>query len=139
MKIDVDKYIGKWFEIARIPNVFQLNMKNVTAEYIREENNTIKVINSGYLNGELKQITGVATTTEKDDLLNVSFFHGVNNEYRILAIDKNYQYALVGGTTPDYLWILSRTPNITKDTYKALVNIAKKNGYNVKNLKITES
>ena len=139
MKIDVDKYIGKWFEIARIPNVFQLNLKNVTAEYIREENNTIKVINSGYLNDELKQITGVATTTEKDDLLNVSFFHGVNNEYRILAIDKNYQYALVGGTTPDYLWILSRTPNITKDTYKALVNIAKKNGYNVKNLKITES
>lgn len=139
MKIDVDKYIGKWFEIARIPNAFQLNLKNVTAEYIREENNTIKVINSGYLNGELKQITGVATTTEKDDLLNVSFFHGVNNEYRILAIDKNYQYALVGGSTPNYLWILSRTPNIPQREYNTLVNIAKKNGYNVKNLKITES
>lgn len=145
MKIDVDKYIGKWFEIARIPTVFQLNMKNVTAEYIRDENNTsIKVINSGYVNGELKQITGLALPTEKDDLFKVSFFNGVNtvavnSDYKILAIDEDYQYALVGGSTPNYLWILSRTPNITKDTYKALVNIAKKNGYNVKNLKITES
>lgn len=145
MKIDVNKYIGKWFEIARIPTVFQLNMKNVTAEYIRDENNTsIKVINSGYVNGELKQITGLALPTEKDDLFKVSFFNGVNtvavsSDYKILAIDEDYQYALVGGSTPNYLWILSRTPNIPQREYNTLVNIAKKNGYNVKNLKITES
>lgn len=144
MKIDIDNYVGKWYEIARIPTVFQLNMKNVTAEYIREENNTIKVINSGYVNGELKQITGLALPTEKDDLFKVSFFNGVNtvavdSDYKILAIDEDYQYALVGGSTPNYLWILSRTPNIPQREYNTLVNIAKKNGYNVKNLKITES
>lgn len=144
MKIDIDNYVGKWYEIARIPTVFQLNMKNVTAEYIREENNTIKVINSGYVNGELNQITGLALPTEKDDLFKVSFFNGVNTvavnfDYKILAIDEDYQYALVGGSTPNYLWILSRTPNIPQREYNTLVNIAKKNGYNVKNLKITES
>lgn len=145
MKIDIDNYVGKWYEIARIPTVFQLNMKNVTAEYIRDEKNaSIKVINSGYVNGELKQITGLALPTEKDDLFKVSFFNGVdtvavNSDYKILAIDEDYQYALVGGSTPNYLWILSRTPNIPQREYNTLVNIAKKNGYNVKNLKITES
>ena len=104
MKIDLNKYLGKWFEIAQIPNEFEPNMKDVTA---------------------------MAFKTEQDDLLNVVFYLDISLSYRILAIDSNYQYALVGGDKPNYLWILSREKTIDKNTYNKFINIAKNKNYNV--------
>ena len=70
-KIDINKYLGKWYEIARIPTVFQRDMTKVTAEYVLNEDKTINVINSGYVNGELIKVTATALTTDKDDLLKI--------------------------------------------------------------------
>ena len=148
-KIDVTKYLGKWYEIATIPQPFQLGMKGVTATYSLNEDKTIKVINSGYLNGNLKQIVGTAVTTDKDDLFKISFFPGIYSDYKILAIDIDinrdtdeedwtYANALVGGETPNSLWILSRKPKMDKELFDRFIYIADKNGYDTSKLQITE-
>lgn len=138
MKIDVNRYIGKWFEIAKIPNMFQPDMTNIVAEYATNNDATIKVTNSGYVNGKLKQIVGTAKLTDKDDLLKVSFFPNIYSDYRILGIDEDYQYAVVGGSNKDFLWILSRYDKIDKEIFEWLVDVARKEGYNVDKLEITK-
>lgn len=137
-KIDINKYLGKWYEIARIPTVFQRDMTKVTAEYVLNEDKTINVINSGYVNGELIKVTATALTTDKDDLLKITFSPYIYSDYKILAVDENYQNALVGGESTNKLWILARTPRIDKHTYTKFISIANKNGYNTQNLKITD-
>lgn len=144
-KIDINKYLGKWYEIATIPQPFQLGMKGVTATYSLNEDKTIKVINSGYLNGELKQIVGTATATDKDDLFKVSFFPNIYSDYKILAVDidineEEWKYAnvLVGGETPNSLWILSRKPKMDKELFDRFIYIADKNGYDTNKIQITE-
>lgn len=136
MRIEIHKYLGKWFEIARIQNDFEQKMENVTAEYKLNEDGTIKVINSGYINGQIKQVVGTAKTTDEDDLLKVSFFNNIYSSYKILAIDKNYNYSLVGGSSKNFLWILSRTNQIPMDIFNIFIKIAKENDYNVDKIKI---
>ncbi|MBR6517067.1 MAG: lipocalin family protein [Bacilli bacterium] len=138
MKIDLNQYLGEWFEIARIKNDFEPNMTNVKAIYSLNDDNTIRVINSGYINGELKQIIGKAIPTNRDDILKLSFFNNAYSNYNILAIDKNYQYSLVGGNSKNYLWILSRTKSINKNVLNKMINIAKEKGYNTDKLIITK-
>lgn len=138
MDINLKKYSGKWFEIARIQSDFELNMKNVTAQYNLNENGTIEVINSGYVNDKLEQIFGIAIPAIEKDLLLVSFFPYSYSNYQILFIDDNYNYAVVGGDSKDYLWILSRTPNINNDMLNKLIGVAKKNNYNIDKITLTE-
>lgn len=73
MHVDLKKYMGKWFEIARIKNEFEPNMKKVTAQYNLNEDDTIQVINSGYIDDTLKEIIGIAKTTNENNLLLISF------------------------------------------------------------------
>lgn len=138
MTIDINQYLGTWFEIARIHNNFERDMTGVTAEYKLLDNGDILIINSGYINEKLKQIKGIAKTTDKDDLLKVSFFYKIYSDYKILAIDENYQYSLVGGSKSNFLWILSRKPSIPKNIYDWFVSIAEKKGYNISKLEITK-
>lgn len=138
MTFDLNSYLGKWYEIARINNEFEPEMKNVIAQYSLFESGFIQVINSGYIEGELKQIIGVAKLTDQPGLLKVSFFPGSYSDYKILYIDEDYQYALVGGNSKNYLWILSRIPDINSSVLLQLVNIAKENGYNTDKIIMTK-
>ena len=137
MEIDLKRYSGKWFEIARIKNTFEPNMTNVTAQYNLNNDDTIQVINSGYINGEFKEIIGHAIKVN-EDTLKVSFQPKIYKTYKILAIDKNYQYAMIGNLTKQYLWILSRKPYITKEILNTFLNIAKKQNYDINKLLITK-
>ena len=134
MTVDIDKYLGTWYEFARIKNNFEPNFKNVTAQYLMQIDGSIKVINSGFVNGELKQIIGTAIKTDNDNVLKVSFFPDVYSEYRILFVDDDYQYALVGGEDKNNLWMLARNNNFNKDIYNKFINIALSYNYNVENL-----
>ena len=138
MTFDLTSYLSKWYEVARISNEFEPEMKNVIAQYNLFESGFIQVINSGYVEGELRQITGVARLTDQPGLLKVSFFPGIYSDYKILYIDENYQYALVGGNSKNYLWILSRIPDINSSVLLRLVNIAKENDYNTDKIIMTK-
>ena len=137
-KIDINKYLGKWYEIAKIPSKFEPDLTNVTAEYSMNEDGTIKVINTGYSFDEKVSIEGIAKTTNKDDVLMVSFFKGIESEYIILAITQDYNYALVGGNSPDCLWMLGRKKFMPISTYSWFQEIALEHAYNIEKLKITK-
>lgn len=138
MKIDLNKYLGLWHEIARIENDFEPKMTNVTAEYRLNKDGSIQIINSGYLDDQFKRIKGIGITTDRDDLLKVSFFSGSYSDYKILAITDDYEYALVGGDSEDFLWMLARTKHIDIDVYNRFVKIAIDHGYNTNKLILTE-
>lgn len=138
MLIELNKYLGRWFEICRIPAGFESDMQYVTAEYSLNNDNTIKIINSGYIDGELKSIEGIAVPTDKDDLFKVSFFPNTYSDYKILVIADDYAYSLVGGSSPDYLWVLGRIDTIPKRIFDWFVLIASNKGYNVNKLEITK-
>lgn len=138
MEFDLNKYLGKWFEIARIKNFFEPDMTNVTALYKLDNNGDIVVVNEGYLGGIPIQIVGTARTTNVDKILEVSFFNNAFSDYKILFVDDDYQYAVVGGKSTDYLWILSRTPQLDKNILTELFKIAKDNKYNINRISLTK-
>lgn len=134
MEFDLKRYLGKWYEIAKIRNEFEPGLSNTVAQYTLNPNGTIQVINSGYLGDKFKQITGIARVTDNSRVLDVSFFPGIYSRYKILAIGENYEYALVGGDTDRYLWILSRKPNLEESILEELLRIAREKGYKVEDL-----
>lgn len=138
MDFDLKRYLGKWYEIARIENEFSPKMDKVVAQYNLNDDGSIQVINSGYVDSEFKQIIGHAITTEDNNILKVSFFPGIYSDYRILVLNENYDYALVGGDKDTYLWILSRTSKFNEDIVKDLIQVAKDKGYRVDKIRMTE-
>ncbi len=131
---DLQKYLGTWFEIARLDNSFERGLQGVTANYTLRKDGKIKVLNQGYknnLNGKLKTAIGKAilVSQETPRNLKVSFFLNFYAPYNILELDENYQYALIGSNSSKYLWILSRTPKLDSIIYKNLLEKAKARGY----------
>lgn len=133
-----DKYLGKWFEIARMDFKFEKDLNNVTASYSIQNDGTIKVDNRGYnyIKKEWKQSVGKAkfVNEENEARLKVSFFGPFYAGYNVIEIDKDYQYALVAGNSLDYLWILSRTPTIPEEVKTAYLKKAKEIGYKIEDL-----
>lgn len=130
---DKEKYLGKWYEIARLDYKYERNLNNTTAEYLLDEDGTIKVINRGYnvKSKKWEEATGKAKFVDDDKIamLKVSFFRPFYSGYNVIAIDSDYKYSLVAGESLKYLWILSREqtiPNTIKDKY---LKIAKDLGY----------
>jgi apolipoprotein D and lipocalin family protein len=138
--VEIERYLGKWYEIARFPHRFEKNLVGVTATYTKRSDGKIEVINSGFektLDGTPKEARGVATIPDTTDAsrLKVSFFLFFHADYCILELDTvKYQYALVGSTSDKYLWILSRSPLMTEETYNMLVEKARALGYDVEKL-----
>ena len=134
---DLSKYLGTWYEIARFDHSFERGMQNVTAEYLLRDDGKIDVINSGWKNGAVKTAGGKARQPDPEKNpahLEVSFFLFFYSDYNILMVDDLYQVALVGSKSKDYLWILSRTPQISGIVKDALVSEARRRGYDTSGL-----
>jgi len=133
------RYLGKWYEIARLDHTFERNLSNVSAIYTRKENGDIRVQNKGFnaKNGAWKQIEGNARFLENEAVgsLKVSFFGPFYGGYHIIALDKEtYSYAMVAGPNRSYLWILSRTRTLDNSIYAGLVEMADGWGFDTKKL-----
>ncbi len=139
---DVNKYLGVWYEIARIDFRFEKDMNNVTATYSLSDENTIKVQNRGYnyILQEWKDIEGKARFVKEKDVakLKVSFFGPFYSGYNVLALDPDYKFALVAGKSLKYLWILSREKTIPQEVKASYLDIAEKIGYDINSLTWTE-
>ncbi|MCS3868737.1 apolipoprotein D and lipocalin family protein [Chryseobacterium ginsenosidimutans] len=135
---NAEKYLGKWYEIARFDYKFEKNMDNVTATYSQNPNGTIRVDNKGYnyIKKEWKESIGEAKfVNEKTEArLKVSFFKPIWAGYNVIDIDDDYHYALVAGSSLKYLWILSRTKEIPESIRQRFLEKAKKIGYNTHEL-----
>ena len=128
-----ERYLGKWYEIARLDHSFERGLARVTAQYSLKSDGGISVLNKGYNIAEqrLKEADGKAyfVTDEQIGHLKVSFFGPFYASYVIAELDEEYQYALVTGPDTDYLWILARTPDLAKATVNRLVQKAQNAGF----------
>lgn len=135
---DASKYVGTWYEIARIDFKHERNLNNTAAQYSLKDNGDIKVVNSGfnYLKNEWTQREGNAKFRGAKNIgaLKVSFFGPFYSGYNIYALDKEYKYVLIGGKNYDYLWILSREKSIPNHVKQHYLRIASNFGYNVNDL-----
>lgn len=131
---NADRYLGKWYEIARFDYRFEKDMDNVTATYSKNEDGTIRVANRGYnyVKKEWKESVGEAkfVNDPTEARLKVSFFKPIWAGYNVIDIDDNYQYALVVGNSVKYIWILSRTKEIPETIRQRFLEKAKSLGYN---------
>lgn len=132
--LDLGRYLGKWFEIARYDHSFERGMDYTTAEYSMQDNGMIKVVNSGMKDGRQKTSIGKARTTDKPAMLRVSFFGPFYSDYRVLMISEDYGYVLVGSRSPKYLWILSRTPDVPDGMLQSILAEASRRGYDTDKL-----
>jgi len=139
--LDLEKYAGKWYEIASFPNWFERNCFCTTAEYALMEG-FVKVTNScrkGSPEGKLAVATGKArpVPSSNNSQLKVQFQWPFKGDYWVIALDEGYQYAMVGHPKKKYLWILSRTPGLDNEAYQNLLRIAEDKGYDVNRLQRT--
>lgn len=134
--LDLDRYMGRWYEIARFDHRFERNLEECEAVYKKMPEGKISVENSGVnsITGKRKTSYGKAHAGKAPGQLRVSFFWVFYSDYNILALDENYQWSLVGSSTPDYLWILSRTPQLPQQTLDHILRIARHRGYDVSKL-----
>ena len=135
--VDLKKYSGTWYEIARLPNPFEKNLKCITATYTLRDDGRITVLNQGYKISDpakLSSSKGVAWIPDKNVTakLKVQFFWPFSGDYWILDLDSDYKYVLVGEPSFRYLWILAREKKIDDSLYKKLLDKAVKEGFDIK-------
>ena len=131
---EIDRYLGTWYEIARLDHRFERGLSNVTAEYSLRDDGGVQVVNRGLKDesGEWDEAIGKAYFVGASDVgqLKVSFFGPFYGGYNIIELDKSgYQYSLVAGPDRDYLWILSRTPQMDPSILQSLVEKARELGF----------
>jgi len=133
----LERYLGSWYETERIDNKFERGLSQVTAQYYIDENKRIRVVNRGYSDEKkrYKEAKGYIKETETPGILKVSFFRPFYSSYVVLDIDREYRYALVGGGSSEYLWILSRTGEIPEGIRKEFIEKAGNMGYKTEKLR----
>lgn len=132
--VDLNRYLGYWYEIARFDHPFERGMEYAMAHYSLRDDGKIDVLNTGIKNGRAEDAKGIAKTTDIPGLLRVSFFGPFYGDYRIMLLDENYQYVLVGGNNDKFLWILSRTPQLEDSIRTAILAEADRRGYDTSKL-----
>jgi apolipoprotein D and lipocalin family protein len=136
---NLERYLGKWYEIARLDHSFERGLSRVTAQYSLRDDGGVRVVNRGYAANkqEWKEIEGKAFFVKEPDqgYLKVSFFGPFYGSYIIFALDqKDYNHALVSGPNKSFLWILARTPNLDQKIRDALVMKAAAKGFDTSRL-----
>ncbi|RXJ90850.1 hypothetical protein CRV01_06805 [Arcobacter sp. CECT 8983] len=122
--VDLDRYLGSWYEIARYEHKFEKDCKNVTATYSLKEDDKIEVINrcTKITTGEKSKAVGEAYAVDNtNSKLKVSFFWPFYGDYWIIMLDEDYSYAVISEPSKEYLWILSRTKNLDEDTKEKIL------------------
>lgn len=135
---NADLYLGSWYEIARLDNRFERGLDHVTATYSKRDDGGLKVINRGFnvKKQRWQESIGKAyfTGSPSQAALKVSFFGPFYGGYNVIALDKDYQHALVCGPNRNYLWILSRTPQLDGKVKEELTAKARQAGFDVNKL-----
>ena len=132
--VDIARYAGKWYEIARYPNSFERGCVGVTAEYTPRDDGRIDVVNTcieSSLDGPSREIRGTARVVDSttNAKLKVSFFWPFEGDYWIIDLGKDYEYAVVGEPRRRYLWILGRKPTMADAQYRQIVERLPAQGY----------
>lgn len=136
---NADRYLGRWYEIARLDHSFERGLSDVTATYSYRDDGGIRVVNRGYssIHSKERSAEGKAYFVGDSDQahLKVSFFGPFYGSYVVFELDSNnYQYAYVGSYNLDYLWLLSRTPVVTEQQKMDFIATAKAKGYDTDSL-----
>ncbi|NLY64273.1 MAG: lipocalin [Alcaligenaceae bacterium] len=135
---DSQRYLGKWYEIARLDHSFERGLQRVNAEYTLREDGGIKVINRGFntATNEWEEAEGKAYFVKDSNqgYLKVSFFGPFYGSYIIFDLGKNYEYSLITSHKKSFLWLLSRTPTIDETLKKELLEKMESLGFNTQDL-----
>ena len=126
--LDLQKFMGRWYEIARLDNRFERGMTDVVAEYTLLDDGTIRIVNSGMRDGKYHQTVGRGKVSSEVGRLRVSFFMFFYSDYNILEMAQDGQWVLVGGNSPKYLWILSREKQLPADVINHIIGLARERG-----------
>jgi apolipoprotein D and lipocalin family protein len=134
--VDLQKYLGKWYEIAHLPARFQEGCSETTATYSLSKDGSISVLNECKRNSKVKQAKGKAKVVDKTTgaKLKVTFFWPFYGDYWIIKLGDDYDYAVVGTPNRKYLWILSRTPQMDDKLFSQLIEFVKSKGFDVGSL-----
>lgn len=138
--LDLDRYLGSWYEIARYQHGFEKNLVGAKADYSLRDDGRIQVVNSGLkktLDGKLTSVKAVAWRPDEAQpgRLKVKFFGLFTSDYLVFGLDEQqYQWALVGNDSKDYLWFLSRTPVVSDELLSTMKQLAREQGYDLENL-----
>jgi lipocalin len=132
-QLDLQRFLGTWYEIGRYQHSFEKDLVGVTATYTLKKNGKLEVLNQGHyktLDGEIKAARGKAKLSDRPGQLKVSFFLFFYADYNILELDEaGYQWALIGSSSSGYLWILARTPSLSEELYENILLKARNRGY----------
>lgn len=134
---DLERYQGRWYELVRKPHFFEKGMSHVVATYTLRPDGKIGVTNEGVKKGKPKKATATARTTDIPGQLMVTFFI-FPGEYNILEVGPDYSYSVVGGGSPKYLWVLSRTPSLPKETMDGIFARLRERGYDLSDIILVE-
>ena len=141
-EFELSKYLGTWYEIARLDHSFERGLSNVSAEYSLREDGGVRVINRGYSaeEGKWEQAEGKAYFVEDSDTghLKVSFFGPFYGAYVVFNLDENYQQSFVSGPDRSYLWFLSRTPTVSEADKQRFIQAAQAKGFETDELIFVE-
>ena len=137
-KFQLDKYLGTWYEIARLDHSFERGMDQVSATYSMREDGGVKVLNKGFQTQkqQWQESVGKAYFVQGENTghLKVSFFGPFYGTYVVFELGSEYQYAFIAGNDYDYLWLLSRTPVITDQLRTEFIDLVESKGYVVEDL-----
>lgn len=138
-EFELDRYLGKWYEIARLDHSFERGLDNISAEYSLLDDGGVKVINSGFSkeDNEWQQAEGKAYFVDKTDSghLKVSFFGPFYGSYIVFELDREtYQYAFVSGPNTSYLWLLARKPQLDKKITEQFIKRSQQLGFDTSKL-----